>query len=88
VEWLRSTRNSGENGSIGWKKMMEAFPLISEGLAWKIGNGKEVWVGEDPWEGSRMRYHLSDGLIEVLHTRGIFSIWDARVRDLDLLWAH
>jgi len=33
VEWFRKMRNLGENGSIGWKEMMEAFPLIGEGLS-------------------------------------------------------
>jgi hypothetical protein len=64
VEWLISARKIGAFGSIGWKAMMEALPLVSEGLAWKIGNGKEVRVGEDMWAGSGPTYLLSRGLIE------------------------
>ena len=33
-----------------------AFPLIGNWLAWEIGNGRSVRIGEDPWEGAREDY--------------------------------
>jgi hypothetical protein len=48
-EWLRSPRKYGINGSIGWKAMMESYPMLGEWVFWKIGSGKKVRIGEDPW---------------------------------------
>jgi hypothetical protein len=47
VEWFRKPNNSSK-GSIVWKALVEAFPLVGYSVVWKIGDGKKVMVGEDP----------------------------------------
>jgi hypothetical protein len=44
--------------------MMESYPMIGNWLCWKIGNGKNVRVGEDPWIGLGEGYKLSEALVE------------------------
>jgi hypothetical protein len=36
-------------------------------MVWKVGNGKSVSVGEDPWEGALNECKLSNNLIYDLH---------------------
>ena len=42
TEWMRSTEKTYKNGSIGWKEMTLAYPLIGQWIAWKIGNRSQV----------------------------------------------
>ena len=42
TEWMRSPEKTHKNGSIGWKAMTLAYPLIGKWIAWKIGNGSQV----------------------------------------------
>jgi len=50
IEWFRQL-NKSSKGSIVWKALVEAFPLVGEWVVWKIGDGKNARVGEDPWLG-------------------------------------
>ena len=62
-EWIRKRDKTYKNGSIGWKALVLAFPLVGNSLAWLVGNGRKIIVGEDPWSGARERYKLSEGLV-------------------------
>lgn len=52
IEWFRQPVKSQKNSSIGWKIMVQSFPLIGSWMAWRIRDGKNVRVGEDPWVGA------------------------------------
>jgi hypothetical protein len=69
----------GTNNSIGWKAMVETFPLVGEWTAWKVGNNKSIIIGEESWVKSGLGYQLSRELIYELHDQGIYSLWDARI---------
>jgi hypothetical protein len=49
-EWYEQPIKSTK-GSIVWKAILNAFPLVGSWMMWKIGNGWKVRVGEDPWMG-------------------------------------
>ena len=49
--WLRNPGKIYKNGSIGCKAMVLAYPLVGQWIGWKIGNRRQVRVGEDPWTG-------------------------------------
>jgi hypothetical protein len=34
---------------------------------WKVGDGRKIRIGEDPWEGSDGSYKLSKELVEKLN---------------------
>ena len=61
LEWIRKLDKSHKNGSIGWKPFMLSFPLIKDWLAWNVGDGKQIWIGEESWIGSGDGYNLSLG---------------------------
>ena len=66
IDWFRSTNKTFKNGLVGWKALVLAFPLIGNWLAWEIGNGRSVRIGEDPWEGAREDYKLSPTIFDKL----------------------
>jgi len=50
------------------------FPLIGNGLAWKIGNGHLVHIGVDPCPGSDVSHVLPQNIITSLQEQGIFIL--------------
>jgi hypothetical protein len=64
--------------NLGWiLKFLESsklsLPVISDWLAWKIGNGKAVRLGVDPMVGCHNFYKLSTNLILALKEQGVTS---------------
>ena len=56
------------------ERNIRPFDLIGSKMAWKVGNGKQVQLGEDPWVGSSPGYILPKHMIKFLHFRGIFTL--------------
>ena len=49
LDWIKdSSFTTTPNSTIIWKAICNAFPLIHDGLVWKIGNGASVRIGADP----------------------------------------
>jgi hypothetical protein len=58
---LKSTK-----GSIVWKALVQAFPLVGKWIVWHIRNGEKVILGKDPWLGVGNNYKLSHPLLQFL----------------------
>ena len=56
TNWIRNPDKTFKNGSIGWKAMILAYPLVGHWISWKIGDRRQVRVGEDPWHGAGESY--------------------------------
>jgi hypothetical protein len=86
--WIRSQQKSIKGASVIWKAIINAFPVIENGLAWKIGNGQCFRLGKDPWPGSEGQHILSDQLIQHLSTLGIESLNNLVDPRLTTLWSQ
>ena len=56
TDWIRSPVKTHKNGSIGWKWLILEFPFVGNWTTWKIGDGKQVILGEDPWSGAGQNF--------------------------------
>ena len=61
-------------GSIFWKAVVKSFDVIGNGLAWMIGNGRKLRVGEDPWTGCVQQHKLLENIVLALRQSGIFFL--------------
>ena len=59
--------------------MVLAFPLIGNWIAWKIGNGRSVRLGEDPWVGAREDHKFPISVITHLKDQICFKLADMQV---------
>jgi hypothetical protein len=74
-EWFREPLKSSK-GSIVWKALVEAFPLVGNWTVWRIGNGEKVRLGEDPWLGAGNNYKLSPPLLLFLKNKNLRFLSD------------
>ena len=73
-DWIRSQEKRQKNVSVIWKVTVEAFSVIEQGLAWKIGDGSLCRIGRDPWVGCNEAYALSSGLLRHLDQKRIYTL--------------
>jgi hypothetical protein len=50
------------------------MPLVKNWLAWSIGNGSRVLVGQDPFVGCSESYKLSEDLLQHLKSLEVYSL--------------
>lgn len=86
--WLRSQQKSIKGASSICKAIINAFSVVENRLAWKIGNGQRFRLGKDPWPSSERQHLLSDQLIQHLHTLGIVSLNNLVDPRLTTLWSQ
>ena len=82
LEWIRSNTKKKKNISICWKVVLWAFDLIGNSLVWKIGDGKDVCIGLDPWSGCKWRHALPVPMLDRLHMAGFQFISDIGIHCL------
>ena len=51
INWIRKVKNKGSIASNIWIGLIASFPSMGNWLAWKIGNGNQVKLDEDPFIG-------------------------------------
>eukprot|EP00253_Pinus_taeda_P002838 PITA_02838 len=73
-DWIRSQEKKMKHSSVIWKATVEAFTVIEQGLAWKVGDGRHVRIGRDPWVGCNENFALSAGLLRHLDSKGFFTL--------------
>ena len=44
--------------------MLDAFPVIRNWVSWKVGDGKRIIVGRDPFVGCGESFKFSNELLE------------------------
>ena len=71
LDWIRNPNKSHQGGFVIWKVVTKSFDVIGENLVWKVGNGRRVRVGEDPWLGCNEGFRLSELLVVSLRQRGV-----------------
>lgn len=55
----------GNNSSLTWKSIVWGRDLFREGYMWRVGNGRHIYIDEDPWilrSGSRYPLFVSEAL--------------------------
>ena len=57
-----------------WKAILKSFEVIGEGLAWKVGNGRNVCIGKYPWPGNGLDHLLPPNIIDYLSFRGLIHL--------------
>lgn len=78
AKWFRTSVKSVQ-GSIVWKALVLAFPMVSRWTTWRIGNGQSVCIGEDPWLEAGNNFRLYVPLIHKLKDLNISTLYDACV---------
>jgi hypothetical protein len=73
-------------GSIVWKALVAAFPLVGLWTMWRVGNGRSIRLGEDPWLGSKNDFRFSESLLQATHSADIFSLEDAKSQTPQPSW--
>eukprot|EP00253_Pinus_taeda_P001986 PITA_01986 len=87
-DWIRSQQKNQKNISVIWKATLEAFTVIEQGLAWKVGDGSHIRVGRDPWVGCSEAYALSQGLLRHLDSKGIVTLNQVEKVGLSTVWGQ
>eukprot|EP00253_Pinus_taeda_P010845 PITA_10845 len=83
-EWIRSQNKKVKNSSAIWKATVEAFSVIEQGLAWKVGDGRQAWK-DDEELGLNVRWKYEwEGFIKELQRSNV------RIKDEPdcLMWAQ
>lgn len=87
-DWIRNPVKNKKNALALWKETVESFKVIEQGLAWKIGNGRNLKIGLDPWVGCNEKYSLSPGLIRHLESKSIFTLNQVENEGQSSMWGQ
>ena len=74
MDWFRQIHETSNNISNIWKVVVNALPLLRQGIMWRINEGNDVHIGTDPWVGCGNAHRLPVDLIRFLNSRGITHI--------------
>jgi hypothetical protein len=87
-EWIKNPKKKKYGVSIIWKGVLSSFPVIGDGLAWKIGNGKKFSLGTDPWSGRNRQHILLEQIVEQLRMLGFVTLNQITDPLQNTLWAQ
>ena len=72
-DWIQSLVKSHAGGSIIWKVVVKSIDVIESSLAWYVGNGRKLRVGEDSWVGCIQQHRFPDHTMEVLRRKVLYT---------------
>ena len=65
-DWIQRPMKMHAGGSVIWKAVVKSIDVIESCLAWFVGNGRKLRVGEDPWVRCTQQHHLPKLMVDVL----------------------
>lgn len=74
MDWFRQQHRVNNSISNIWKVVINAIPLIREGITWRIKEGNAIHIGTDPWIGYGNAHRFPTELLRYLHNRDIAHI--------------
>jgi hypothetical protein len=83
TEWLREGMKNWIGISNIWRALISSLPILTEWLVWNPGNGRDIRIGADPMVGSQHYYKLSGNLITTLKQKGIISLANVEIADVE-----
>jgi hypothetical protein len=54
LDWIQNTNKTSPGISIIWKYMINSFDLIGNSLVWRVGSGRSIHLGMDPWPSCKL----------------------------------
>jgi hypothetical protein len=72
--WLRVEKYKFTVTSNFWRNFIDTILLLKKWLAWSVGNGAWVLIGQDPFVGSGSPYKLLTALIQHLKALKVHSL--------------
>eukprot|EP00253_Pinus_taeda_P034625 PITA_34625 len=87
-DWIRNQDKRSKHSSVIWKATVEAFYVIEKGLAWKVGDGKNVRIGRDPWVGCNQFFALSPGILRHLDSKGLYTLNQVENMGMSTFWGQ
>lgn len=70
LEWIHATGKNSPGGSLFWKEIVVAFPIIGDRLVWAVGDGHMARIGKDKFSGVNGLHTLPLELIVTLAENG------------------
>lgn len=55
-DWIRAPKRRESGMLVIWKAVLASLDVIRLGLVWKVGNGRSVHIGIDPWLGCNFNH--------------------------------
>jgi len=86
LDWIRTEDKKRSRVSIIWKAILQAFEVISKGLAWRVGDGHKLLIGKDPWSGSDGAHILSGPLCNKLELRVLRFLYQVEDPQTTTIW--
>lgn len=77
IQWIRAQPIALRRASNVWSTLLKYFSIIGDWVVWKIGNGKQVHIGDVSWAKSNNNWRLSNGLIQALKFKSISTLNEA-----------
>lgn len=86
IEWMRLPSWNSWNSSVMCKELLKYFEIFRNGLAWRVGDGKSIQVGMDPWLGSGINDILPVDLCTFLAEAGFRTLHQIWNPDTNTIW--